>query len=321
MNLISPAELSYITDSLFAENRLDGRSLLQFREIHVSTQVISQSAGSARVACAGTDVLVGIRLETRDAKNDQDADEGKAVQISLVVSSSALQSLPSDPTLNLLSHVHLLTSSLAHHPQLVILPFQKYWQLHIDISILSSGGGGNLYDILSIAVRSALWDLKIPRTKPVAYVKPGSKARGDDTEEGGESGMKALLKGKKGALDLRKGSAGGKGTGAADFEILDYEAEAGEQLNDREKLPLSLSLNLTPQSHLPFLDATLFESFASPTRLTCTFDGLDNLRGMHQEIPDGSATSAPNEISLVELYNLIDVSLFLLREVSGQRFA
>ena len=154
--------------------------------------------------------------------------------------------------------------------------------------------------------------------------------------------MKALLKGKKGALDLRKGSAGGKGTGAADFEILDYEAEAGEQLNDREKLPLSLSLNLvgfvltitavstrllkcftwqTPQSHLPFLDATLFESFASPTRLTCTFDGLDNLRGMHQEIPDGSATSAPNEISLVELYNLIDVSLFLLREVSGQRFA
>ena len=85
MNLISPAELSYITDSLFAENRLDGRSLLQFREIHVSTQVISQSAGSARVACAGTDVLVGIRLETRDAKNDQDADEGKAVQISLVV--------------------------------------------------------------------------------------------------------------------------------------------------------------------------------------------------------------------------------------------
>ena len=85
MNLISPPELAYITDSLLARKRVDGRALLQFRDIHLSTRVIAQSAGSARVNSAGTDVLVGIRLETRSANNENLKIDGEEMQVSLEV--------------------------------------------------------------------------------------------------------------------------------------------------------------------------------------------------------------------------------------------
>ena len=64
MALISPPELAYITDALLSGRRTDGRELLSFREIHIATKCIATAAGSARASCAGTDVLVGIKLET-----------------------------------------------------------------------------------------------------------------------------------------------------------------------------------------------------------------------------------------------------------------
>ena len=66
MAQISPPELAYITESLLSGKRTDGRALLSFREIHLSTSVVAQASGSSRVSCGGTDVLVGIKLETGD---------------------------------------------------------------------------------------------------------------------------------------------------------------------------------------------------------------------------------------------------------------
>ena len=71
MTQISPPELAYITDSLLAGKRTDGRALLSFREIHLSTGVVAQASGSSRVSCGGTDVLVGIKLETGDIDSDE----------------------------------------------------------------------------------------------------------------------------------------------------------------------------------------------------------------------------------------------------------
>lgn len=70
-SLISPPELQYITEALLAGKRSDGRSLLQFRDIHLATSVIALTSGSARVSCAGTDVIVGIKLETGSIDSDE----------------------------------------------------------------------------------------------------------------------------------------------------------------------------------------------------------------------------------------------------------
>lgn len=139
--------------------------------------------------------------------------------------------------------------------------------------------------------------------------------------DGEDAGMKSLLKGRKGNADAQKSDKG-----AADFELIDYEADAGEPLQGREDFPLSLTLNLVtshsfafcsgscsiwqvPTTNQPFLDATLPESFCSPTRLICCFDKQGNVRGLRQEIPDRSASSEPNEIPFDQLDGLLDVSL------------
>lgn len=160
-------------------------------------------------------------------------------------SQNALQSLHSDPTLSLTSHVHTLTAALLANPQLIIVPGIRHWQLIIDIALLSAEGGGNLHDVVGIALKSALYDLRIPKTRQVTYVKPGSgiekKAAAGDVDAGneGDVGIKALLQGKKAAFEARATKGG-----AADFELLEYEADAGEPLKDRDSLPVSVTLNL-----------------------------------------------------------------------------
>lgn len=69
--LISPPELQYTTENLLSGKRSDGRTLLQFRDVHIATGVLAQTFGSARVSCAGTDVLVGIKLETGSVDSDE----------------------------------------------------------------------------------------------------------------------------------------------------------------------------------------------------------------------------------------------------------
>lgn len=73
---------------------------------------------------------------------------------------------------------------------------------------------------------------------------------------------------------------------------------------------IDLRVLQTPKGQRPFLDATLFESFAAPTRLICIFSGGSegDLRGLKQEIPDGCATSEPNEIPFSEIDGIVDVS-------------
>jgi hypothetical protein len=109
-------------------------------------------------------------------------------------------------------------------------------QLHI--TVLAVAGGGNLHDVMSMAIRGALYDLKIPRTRPVTFMQAGAQGKSaEDEEEGEDVGMKALLKGRKGAKSQKD-----KQAAAADFELLDYEADAGEHLRDRDHLPVSISI-------------------------------------------------------------------------------
>lgn len=180
----------------------------------------------------------------------------KVPQVALLItafrSQGAFQTLPSDPTLSLISHAFDFISYLSTHPQLNIIPGSKCWHMQVHITFLSVGGGGNLHDVMSMAIRSALYDLKIPRTRPVAFMQSGGaqgKAAGDE-EQGQDTGMKALLKGRKVAKTQQD-----KQATAADFELLDYEADTGESLRDRATLPVTVTLyivSLDRDKAMPF---------------------------------------------------------------------
>jgi exosome complex component RRP42 len=60
--LASKAELSYTTTSLGLDSPLrdDGRGLLDYRPIRISTGIYSQANGSARVQCGESQVIVGV---------------------------------------------------------------------------------------------------------------------------------------------------------------------------------------------------------------------------------------------------------------------
>lgn len=154
-------------------------------------------------------------------------------------SPAASSGLPSDLAQDLADFLSSLLAPLASSPQLSISPLQ-HWLVYIDAVVLSSAGG-NLYDVVAMTARMAVGDVLIPRTKPAIYKAPEADLTSQVVEE---AGIKGLLRGDKGRRD--------EGTKTVDFELLDREAGQGMIWQDREKIPVVVTLNLV---RLPSLAA------------------------------------------------------------------
>lgn len=165
---------------------------------------------------------------------------------------AAAENLPKDPSGPLTEWLAtVFYPALASHPQLVILPppQTKLWRVYVDLIILSAGPqSGLLYDSVTLAARAALWDLKIPKTRGVAFQsksKPTStqqQAGGQPTGGGMDVDQTEML-GMKGLL--RSGRAGTKAAAGSevDFELESYWDE-GAPLKNREHLPVAITLHL-----------------------------------------------------------------------------
>lgn len=135
-----------------------------------------------------------------------------------------------------------LTTSISTHvaPQLVIIPNGKRWRLSLEVVIISDAG--NILDALVIASRTALWDLRIPRTRGVEYRKTPQQDSTMDVDRPSSSGDAFKSAVGKGMTKYDGGSGGRKG-GGADFELEDYWDD-GAPLKNREALPVCVTLNL-----------------------------------------------------------------------------
>lgn len=125
-----------------------------------------------------------------------------------------------------------LSSCLTPSPQLTIVPNKKSWLLNIDALVLADCG--NIFDAILVAIRGALWDLRIPRTRGIEF-----EARESRDDAGNQDSMKALLKQRKGNANTKRGGA----QGGAEFDLEDYWDE-GEHLKMRHTLPIGMTLNL-----------------------------------------------------------------------------
>jgi exosome complex component RRP42 len=156
----------------------------------------------------------------------------------------ALEDLQHDLTAVL--HTTLTHPSL-HPKNLTILPHKKSWLLHLDLLILSDAG--NTLDALFLAARAALWDTKVPRTRSVEYKAPKSVLKDD----GGFAGANAAVEGDD--MDVDTAAPSGFDTRAhitraTDFELPDYWDE-GEDLDGRDRWPVSVTLNLVRALSMP----------------------------------------------------------------------
>ncbi|PVG00904.1 ribosomal protein S5 domain 2-like protein [Serendipita vermifera] len=281
--LLSKAEKSYIVSSLTSTSpplRHDGRGPQDYRLISLLTgdEVAPLANGSAKARVGGTEVVAAVRLEVEDLLVvESEGGGGGRIRCNVTCSPAAyphlstnqqddlqsdltsfLQSAFTPPTTSSspspTSFAHLLTQDLT------ILPGRKAWALYLDAVVLSDAG--NLYDVLFIACRGALWDTRIPRTRAVEYQATTQPTKNTKGTGGGGNGDEEMEDMWKSAVQTKKARR------AADFELED-NWDYGYPLSARASCPVAVTLNVLPTTHI--VDATQSEEQAVPLKLVVLY--------------------------------------------------
>lgn len=133
--------------------------------MELETGIVVHANGSARLRLANSDILATVKAEI-DAPLPNRPNEGK-LEFFIDCSANATPQFEGRGGEELAMDISntLQRTFLSPHAfdlkSLCILSQQQCWKLYIDILILECGG--NLYDTVSIAVKAALFDLKLPR--------------------------------------------------------------------------------------------------------------------------------------------------------------
>eukprot|EP00887_Chlorella_sp_A99_P003202 scaffold9.g3202.t1 len=160
--------------------RSDGRSREMYRAITLQTGVLSQASGSAQLKIGQTDVIVAAEIGTPDEDRPDCGRLSFAVECS-PVASPAFRGRGGDELSAELART--LERCTAAGPSgrgggldlapLGIVAGKTCWVLHIDALVLNLDG--NLLDALSVAVKAALADTRLPRVEVVAGEEPGDE--------------------------------------------------------------------------------------------------------------------------------------------------
>ncbi|EEZ99918.1 exosome complex component RRP42 [Tribolium castaneum] len=163
------AEKTFVLHGVEENFRVDGREREDYRPIELETNIVSHAFGSARLRLANTDVLVAVKIEV-DVPYPERPKEGK-LEFFVDCSANATPDFEGRGGEDLAIEISNSLSAAYKSPEvfdltkLCILKGHKCWKIFVDILLLECGG--NLYDAVSIAVKAALWDTRIPLVKSV----------------------------------------------------------------------------------------------------------------------------------------------------------
>ncbi|XP_005796483.1 exosome complex component RRP42 [Xiphophorus maculatus] len=162
---VSEAEKVYILHGIRDDLRVDGRGCEDYRHMEVETDVVSNTDGSAKVTLGHTAVLVGIKAEIGKPR-PMIANQG---YLEFFVDCSAnatpefegrggeeLGTELSNTLYKVFNNQHSLDLK-----SLCISPGEHCWVLYVDVLLLQCDG--NLYDAISVAIKAALFNTKIPK--------------------------------------------------------------------------------------------------------------------------------------------------------------
>ncbi|KAJ0054816.1 hypothetical protein NL108_005325, partial [Boleophthalmus pectinirostris] len=145
--------------------RVDGRGCEDYRHMEIETDVVSNTDGSAKVTLGHTAVLVGVKAEIGKPRpmlpsegyleffvdcsaNATPEFEGRGgEELGTELSNTLYKVFNNKNSIDLKS--------------LCILKGEHCWVLYIDVLLLQCDG--NLYDAISIAIKAALFNTKIPK--------------------------------------------------------------------------------------------------------------------------------------------------------------
>lgn len=138
--------------------------------MELETDIVNNASGSARLRLANSDILVGVKTEV-DVPFADKFNEGK-IEFFVDCSANATPQFEGRGGEELGTEIaHMLakayqTSDALDLKTLCILEHKQCWKLYVDILILECGG--NLFDAVSIAVKAALYNTKIPKVTAAA---------------------------------------------------------------------------------------------------------------------------------------------------------
>lgn len=162
---LSDHERSYITRGVQEDIRADGRGCIDYRHFELCTGVVSNTSGSAEIKLERTNITVGVKAEIGNPLPLQ-PNRGR---IEFFVDCSALASpeFQGREGEGLGQHLAYRLSEIYQNSRCIdleslsIIPGQQCWILYVDALVLEWSGG--VLDCLSIAVKAALGDTKIPK--------------------------------------------------------------------------------------------------------------------------------------------------------------
>ena len=167
IRIIDSMRRTDIENSLKQSKRLDGRAILDYREISIETNVLQKTSGSASVKIGDSEVLAGIKVELGRPFPDT-PDKGIIIcnaELLPICSAFIEPGPPSEDAIELsrVSDRGIRESGMIDLPQLVIREGEDVFAVFIDIAVINEDG--NLFDACSYAIAAALHGATMPTFK------------------------------------------------------------------------------------------------------------------------------------------------------------
>lgn len=158
--ILSEAEKLFIRNGVKQNIRIDGRNCLNYRNIEIETNIISNCFGSAHIRLGNCDVMAAVKVDLINIDNkDADKDKGK-IEFFADLSANAspfFEGKGGNETANLI--VSALTEAYEQcfdFKVLCVLENKYTWTINVDILILEVGSKASLFDACAIAAKVAL---------------------------------------------------------------------------------------------------------------------------------------------------------------------
>ncbi|MFO8110684.1 MAG: exosome complex protein Rrp42 [Thermoplasmata archaeon] len=165
--IISSITKEYLHRIISEGKRIDGRDMLEHREMTIETGLIGPAEGSARIRLGDTDVIVGIKMDIGDPFPDT-PDKGVVITSAELIpmASPNYEAGPPREDATELARVvdrGIREGGVVDVTNLCIEEGEKVWLIFIDMHILDFDG--NLFDACGIGAMAALMNTIVPKEK------------------------------------------------------------------------------------------------------------------------------------------------------------
>lgn len=163
MEILNTLNGSYVRDLLGEKKRIDGRGMLEFRDIKLATGMISNAEGSAQVDIGNTRIMAGIKMVPESPMSDTPGQGNMMVDAELLpMAHPNFEAGPPSPDSIEFARVvdRGIRAGNCIDLQSLVIDDEKVWGVFMDLYVLNYDG--NLFDAGYLSAMAALLTTKVP---------------------------------------------------------------------------------------------------------------------------------------------------------------